>query len=317
MRSGVAAGHRGYFHEAVLYRSEQDLLDVAVPFLRGGVEAGEPTIVALGDGNAALVRDAMPEAVPALSFLGGDVYARPATAIKSYRRLLADHVAAGARQIRIIGEVPPTALGSTWDWWARYESAINYAYDDYPVWSMCAYDAMNTRGAVLDDVIRTHPRTATPDGHVANDRYTPPPRFLGERRPVEVDPIQLQPPALALTDPSPGAARRAIHDLDPGLAPDDLDGLLIAVSEVVTNGLRHGRPPVRVRYWAAPDRIVVTVHDGGSGPTDPFAGLLPAASGGGGLGLWLSHQLCNHVALDHSGDGFRVRLTAGNPHTPR
>jgi anti-sigma regulatory factor (Ser/Thr protein kinase) len=317
MRSGAAAGHRGHFHEAVLYRSERDLLDVVVPFLRGGLETGEPTIVALGDGNAALVRDALPEAVPALSFLGGDVYTRPATAIKSYRRLLADHVAAGARQVRILGEVPPAALGPTWDWWARYESAVNHAYDDYPLWSMCAYDAMNTPGAVLEDVIRTHPRTATPDGHVANDRYTPPPRFLGERRTLEADPIQRESPVLALTDPSPGAARRAIRDLDPGLATDDFDGLLIAVSEVVTNALRHGRPPVRVRYWAAPDRIVVTVHDGGSGPTDPFAGLLPVAGRGGGLGLWLSHQLCNHVALDRSGDGFGVRLTAGNPHTPR
>jgi hypothetical protein len=44
----------------------------------------------------------------AVEFLtGGDVYARPAAAIQSYRRLLAGHVARGAGQIRIIGELDP------------------------------------------------------------------------------------------------------------------------------------------------------------------------------------------------------------------
>jgi len=66
MRTGAAAGHEGYFHEAVYYSSDEELLAVLVPFLTGGPAAGEPTVVSLGERNAALVRGALP-AVPASS----------------------------------------------------------------------------------------------------------------------------------------------------------------------------------------------------------------------------------------------------------
>lgn len=159
MRTGAAAGHNGYFHEAVYYASDEELLAVVVPFLRGGVAAGEPTVVALGEQHAALVRAALPatDAGRVVFHPGGDMYARPASAIRAYRAMLADHTAAEAEQIRIIGELPPSELGATWDWWARYESAINHAYDEFPLWSMCAYDTRTTPAHVLADVARTHP----------------------------------------------------------------------------------------------------------------------------------------------------------------
>jgi hypothetical protein len=72
LRTGAAAGHRGYFHEAVCYDSADHLLAVVVPFLLGGVAAGEPTVVSLGERNAALVRAALP-ADSGVEFLtGGD-----------------------------------------------------------------------------------------------------------------------------------------------------------------------------------------------------------------------------------------------------
>ena len=37
MRTGAAAGHVGYFHEAVCYDSDEHLLGVVVPFLLDGV----------------------------------------------------------------------------------------------------------------------------------------------------------------------------------------------------------------------------------------------------------------------------------------
>lgn len=98
----------------------------------------------------------------------------------------------------------------------------------------------------------------------------------------------------------------------------EVEDLMVSVSEVVTNALRHGRPPVRLRAWSDTDHVVVTCHDTGTGPTDPFAGLLPAPDREiGGLGLWLTHQLCTHVALHHDDTGFTVRLTAGHPHLRR
>jgi anti-sigma regulatory factor (Ser/Thr protein kinase) len=317
MRTGPAAEHERYLHEAVCYASDEELLAVAVPFVLGGVEAGEPTVVSLGERTTGLLSEELGGVEGVLFQPAGPLYTRPAAAIRSYQELLAGYVGRGAKQIRIIGEIPAVGFGPTWDWWARYEAAINKAYDRYPLWSMCAYDTRTAPPHVLDDVARTHPRTAEPGNHHRlSPRYAGATAFLGEERVVPPDPIERIPPAVDLVGPAPAEARRALAGTPHSyLTRDDFDDFLVAGSEVVTNAIEHGTPPVRLRCWAAPDRLVVTVTDAGLGPGDPFAGLLPAAKAPhGGLGLWLAHQLCDHVTFGRTPEGdFVVRLTAGTP----
>ena len=87
---------------------------------------------------------------------------------------------------------------------------------------------------------------------------------------------------------------------------------MLATSEAVTNAHFHGRPPVTLKAWLAPDRVLVDVGDAGPGPGDPLVGLLPAAAAerSAGVGLWLSHQLSVDVALLSVPEGFTVRLGA-------
>src|SRR5262249_41911917 len=84
-------------------------------------------------------------------------------------------------------------------------------------------------------------------------------------------------------------------------------------SEAVNNAVLYGYSLATVRIWAGPDRIVVHVHDHGSGAANPLAGLIPPAGSlaDAELGLWLTHQLGIDVALIFSDDGFAVRLRAG------
>jgi anti-sigma regulatory factor (Ser/Thr protein kinase) len=314
MRTGAAAGHRGHYHEAICYDSDENLLTVVVPFLLDGVAAGEPAIASLDDRHTALVRAALP-ADSGVEFLdGGATYAKPAAAIQAYRRLMTRHVAGGARQIRIVGEMTPRTAGTTWDWWARYESAINHAYDEFPLWGMCAYDTRITPTSVLADVERTHPWSVRPSGdHVRNDAYLDPETFLSDDRPLAPDPLEHTAPLADLLQPTPAAARQAVRDADRGqLPPDSVQDLIVAVSEMVTNAHKYGRAPVRMRLWSGADRIVVSISDQGPGPKDPFAGLLPTARNAtGGLGLWITYQSCDHVALQRRPDRYTVRLTAG------
>lgn len=96
------------------------------------------------------------------------------------------------------------------------------------------------------------------------------------------------------------------------IAREDIDALTIGVSEVVTNAIVHGEPPVEVRAWEDHDRVVVTVDDAGPGPRDPFVGLVPPGDEvAGGRGLWITHQLCDDVEMTSSPDGFTIRLVAG------
>jgi MEDS: MEthanogen/methylotroph, DcmR Sensory domain/Histidine kinase-like ATPase domain len=348
MRTGAPTEHRGYRHEAVLYDSDQELLDVVVPFLREGVAAAEPCLVALTASTTRLVRAAVGDTT-GLTFLH-DRYDRPASVIRSNRHLFTAYLIDGASRIRVASEVPHPGVGVPWDGWARYEAAINHAYAEFPLWGLCAYDTRIAPGRVLDEVARTHPYLATAEGHRVNPRYQDPAEFLTQCPPSQADPVEaVSPPLIDLTDPTPAAARDAVHtartirtdtgrrdSTAPGTAqveapqpasprretplldPIDVEHLVFAVSEAVTNALIHGRPPVRFRLWTAPDRIVATVTDRGDGPADPFAGLLPVTDpSSGGLGLWLTHQLCSHVTHDTTDDGFTIRLVVGTPQPGR
>ncbi|WP_219415911.1 anti-sigma factor RsbA family regulatory protein [Pseudonocardia nigra] len=311
MRSGAAAGTEGYFHETAFYGSDEELLAIVVPFLRDGVAAGEPTLVTFAERNAALVRSALGDTT-GVEFVTGELqYAKAASAIRSYRELLAEHTARGVGQIRVVGDVPHPGFGVPWDAWARYEAAVNHAYDDFPIWGMCPYDTRTTPPDVLADVTRTHPRIATADGgHHMNPEFGDPVGFLESKLITAVRP-ESGPPALDLAGPAPALARAAVRDVASATLrdPDDLDDLVLAASEAVTNAISHGKPPVRLRVWTDGGRVVVAVTDAGPGPSDPYAGLLPALdSETGGLGLWMAHQICSDVTFHRDTDGFTIRL---------
>ena len=201
-------------------------------------------------------------------------------------------MAVGAEQIRIAGDVPHEGNGGRFAGWDRYESAVNAVWQDYPVYSRCLYDATTVAASVRDVVERTHRRVLTADGRVTTSRhYQEVPDSLKQiRRRVA------------------GAAHGRVD-------PDAFDQLMFALSEAVINAQLYGRPPVTVRAWTEPDRIVVHVHDAGPGPGDTLTGLVaaPDGAGGAGLGLWLAHQLSGIDIALLSDDGFTVRLRACRP----
>ncbi|WP_219413052.1 sensor histidine kinase [Pseudonocardia nigra] len=305
-----------FVHEAAIYDSDEAFLGVAVPFLRDGVLAGVPTLLSIGARQHRLVREALGD-VAGVTVLD-DRYAQPFTALQLNHEMFREYVAAGVRQVRILGEVPHPGTGAPWDGWVRYEAAINHLFAAFPVWAICPYDLRNTPPDVLVDVTRTHDRLASADGgHRANPDYAEPAEFLAERVRREVDPLERTRPDLDLVDASPAAARRAVAQLGRSteVPASRVEDLVVAVNEVVTNAIVHGRPPVVLRAWGVPDRVVVAVRDQGAGPADPYAGLLPDTSAGvpERHGLWMAHQLCSRVSLTRASDGFTVRLVAGTP----
>ena len=84
----------------------------------------------------------------------------------------------------------------------------------------------------------------------------------------------------------------------------NLDGLLLIFEELASNGLRHGRPPVRVRVATVPTGWLLDVSDAADDlPPAPAVGR-DAADGGMGLSLvarlasahgWTQHAGRKHV----------------------
>jgi len=313
MRTGAARGHVGHFHEAGFYGSDDEFRDLIVPFAEEGIAAGEPVIIGYDERKCGLLRSwlADPSGVEFIS--DASLYATPGRAIATYQRLFDFHLAMGAEQIRIAGDVPHPGNGGRFEGWDRYEYAVNTVWQDTPVWGLCLYDIATAPPEVLDAVERTHPHLRSPGGdRQPSERYQQALQF--QSLAVAPDPLEQSEPVIELIGCSAADARRAIAMAARGRIPDQVLGdLMLATSDAVSNATLHGRPPVTIRAWAGGDRVVVHVHDTGPGPADPLTGLIPPANIGvdPGLGLWLTHQLDIDVALMHRPDGFTVRLRAG------
>jgi anti-sigma regulatory factor (Ser/Thr protein kinase) len=303
---------RAHVHDGGLYASDDEFLELLVPFVEQGLANGEPVITGYDERKATLLRRALACTDGVTFITDASLYATPARAIHTYRQLFQHHMEKGAPRIRIAGDVPHAGNGGNFEGWDRYESGVNVVWNDVPLLSFCLYDTRITPNHVLDVVTRTHRHLVTPEhGRQVSARYEDVNTFC--REPVSPDPVQATDPSLELIDPTPADSRQLLLALAGGsLDAATLDGLAIGITEAVANAHRHGAPPVTVSMWATSRRIVVTVHDTGAGPTDPLAGLrrAPASDGGSGLGLWLMHQLCDDVALLDSADGFTVRLRA-------
>lgn len=301
-----------FVHTAGLYADEDEFRSMMIGVARDGAAVGEPTVFALTDSSARLLHEAVLD-IPGVIFVP-NTYSRPPMVIRAMLALFRSWAAADGGGLRIVGEVhdltPPA-----WEPWARYEAAVNHIFAGYRVSALCAYNVNTTPDAVLAEVERTHPRLATADNAPRpSDRYLPPETFLRSRPQPSPDPIERGTPVAELIDPVPATARRVVAEVAArtSLAPTASEDFICGVNEVVTNANLYGRPPCVLRIWAASDRLHAVVSDTGSGPTDPFAGLQPSARSGrsgGGMGLWIAHQLCDRVTHANH-DGFTVRLTA-------
>jgi len=305
-----------------MHDSDDQLLDTAVPFLMAGLDSGESAVVCCTPPTADLLRREL-DGDPRVAFLDYEAtYSTPVGAIAAYQEIVDRYVAAGAHHVRAVGEA--TADGCVDDRvdWARYESVANRAMEQYPLSALCTYDRRVLPPDVLAYGRLTHPVLADRDRRTQNPDYVEPVDFM--RR-------------TARTLPEPEESEAPDLEVSPLLGLDDLRlrieacllatttmtqetaDLVLAVNEMATNAIRHGRPPVSVRLWVRPHRLVCTVTDHGDGVADPFAGYIwPGAHGRApvrGMGLWVARRLCDRVDMVTGPAGFTVRLVIERGHT--
>jgi anti-sigma regulatory factor (Ser/Thr protein kinase) len=312
--NGEASGPSGGFqHQALIYGSDEEFLDVAFPFVQEGLSSNQPTLIAVQDRNVENLRSALGGTPEGLTLHAVDEwYETSARTREKFSRWAAERSGRGNR-VRLMGE-PPWAIGHDAQIrdWARHESVINLAFAGRPVTFICPYDASVLPEEVIGHGLDTHPQIVDPDGTAMSASYEDPADFC-RRLDISVEP-QREEPALELSfrlEDLP-ALRRTIGLLaqDAGLAPARSEELVLAVNEITTNALIHGRPPARVRLWSTEDELVVEVKDAGDGIRDVLAGQLTPPPGGlGGRGLWLTRQLCDAVEV-RNGDGCTVVMHA-------
>jgi anti-sigma regulatory factor (Ser/Thr protein kinase) len=198
----------------------------------------------------------------------------------------------------------------------RYEAAANVAYHGHDVAVLCPYDAARLPADLLEAALETHPEVVDAGGTRGNERFVDPRTYLRRRAEVVEAPAGVAPHRIKRAEDI--ALVRAIvaeQARVAGLDPLSVEELALAVSEVVTNALVHGRAPRHVWSYIADGRFVCRLEDAGSGLRDPLSGYLPPhPTKLGGRGLWLARQLCDvvEIASDEAGTivSLQVRLPA-------
>ena len=93
-----------------------------------------------------------------------------------------------------------------------------------------------------------------------------------------------------------------------GLPESRAIDLVLAVSEVTANTVRHAKSPGSLKIWYDTEEIVCQIQDEGT-ITDPLAGRRqPSLEAMGGHGLWIVNQVCDEVEMRSDETGTTIRL---------
>lgn len=111
-------------------------------------------------------------------------------------------------------------------------------------------------------------------------------------------------------DHLPGVRRFvAAHARKYGLGEDAVGDLVIAVNEIATNSVRHGSPMAELHMWSTSDSVFAEVRDHGTWTPSNGAGINPPPDDAeGGMGLWVTRQICSSVHIRTGDDGTVVLL---------
>ena len=235
-------------HEALVYSSDEEFLAAAVPFVADGIAAGQPVIAPLMPDKVALLREALGSNAERVSFPDAvALYSRPAHTLAEYRRQLDEELSeSDVALVRVIGEVPFGPDARENEDWTRYESAINQAWADYPVWVICGFDTRVLPEELVTAALHTHPVVSSGGQRGPSPRYIetddlvklPLRREAG--RPVDGAgrltrlTIAGEPEVADVRRVVAGAARAG------GLTPATVADVAVAAGELMRDGLRRG-----------------------------------------------------------------------------
>jgi anti-sigma regulatory factor (Ser/Thr protein kinase) len=309
-RLGSSRASGGYLHDVMFWSGTDDFVHRTVAFVRGGLEAGEPVMVALPAQRVASVRRSLGPEAAAVRFAEMEsLGANPACIINAWVDFVEE---TGRRPSRGVGEpLWPGRRSAEISECQLHEALLNTAIGAHtPLWLRCPYDADLLPGDVLDEARRTHPWVAEGGGRsAASDRYAG--DDVGELGFAATLPEPTSRPVVRTVDPE---SLRALRDLVVyaaqvgGASTDRCKDLGLAVHELCVNTILHGGGSGVLRLWREPGDLVCEVRDSGQ-VTDPLTGRMrPGDDEVDGRGLWMVNQLCDLVQLRSGASGTTVRV---------
>ncbi|GAA1531198.1 anti-sigma factor RsbA family regulatory protein [Actinomadura kijaniata] len=301
-------------HQALVYRTGEELTKVAVGWLRAGLMVGDATVVIASPAVADLVRGQLgAESAAPIEFHDSAAwFTGPVQTMSAYHERAREHWWPHGR-LRVLAEPVWEGRGELEvREWLRHEALLNEIMAGTPSAFLCLYDAALPAG-IVEGALRTHPELLDEGGLRASPRFTDPADFYAECNAVPLDPPPLT------------AARRAFASGElPGLrtfleaearrldlAPERVLPFVLAVNEVATLIIREGGGHGAVWVWSEEGDLVCDVTDPSGHLADRFLGHLPPrAHQQVEAAMWAVRRLCHIVEIrtgkgSGGGIGFR------------
>jgi anti-sigma regulatory factor (Ser/Thr protein kinase) len=302
-----------------MYDTPDALLEAAVPFVEGGLLAGEVVVVQVPEHTWSLLKPQLASTQHIMLDPLNDVYGHAHQTLWGLKQLVEDEVRDGATAVRALAEIPPTRLASDYADWGRTEALLNTALGRVGYWGLCPYSRNDLSSDVIDMAVRTHPWLVDSGIRQENPAFEPTRDYLTRVDSVRAtDPLEATPPTATQTLMSMSDLTAARGKLEEAfkltrLSVERKADLSDALFEVAVNVMLYGGEVASVHLWVAKDHILCRVRDSGLGLTDPLAGYQPPDRRvpGAGLGLWSARQLCDTVTTTMEPAGFTVRLSVG------
>lgn len=303
----TASGGAELSHRVLFYRDEQEYLTQISAFARDGLARAEPVFIALPGGQGRLVSEALNSLSTQVSYTDiAEAGRNPARIIPQLREFVEAHP---GRRVRFVSE-PAWPGRSTAELreTARHEALTNLAFDGTELAIMCLYDR-RLAGSVIGTARRTHPAILRDGQPQASAHYAGP-----SDMPPDCDRALPPPPAHAAVL-AYRADLRTMRDVVGdhahrcGLSADRTASLVLAVSELAANTLRHTSSGGTLHIWRTSHEILCQVSDQGW-IADPLAGRTRRPATEPGHGLWVVNQVCDLVELrtGQSGTTFRLHM---------
>jgi anti-sigma regulatory factor (Ser/Thr protein kinase) len=292
----TSVGGRGLAHHGMLHSASADMAATLAPLAAERLTRGEPVLAVLPTTTADRLRARLPTVEGLHTTDPSELYRHPGRVLRHYRAWIANTRPDGGPATIIAApnlngnDVHQATL------WMHIDAVTTLALGDYDLTLVCVYpDDPATTAAVRG----AHPSMLnggiTPStDHLSAEQFVaryplPPPIELGEPEATHTldHPTQLH------------GLRQAVagHAADAGIPSTRCDDFVLAVTEIATNALDHGAPPITLRLWCTCSSVICEIIDHGRF-TQPLAGLRPPPTNQRrGRGLWMAHQLCDEFYL--------------------
>jgi hypothetical protein len=312
--------HRGYRHEALLYRGLPGFLDAVVPFIRDGIDRGQPVLVAVIAPRIEALRAALGTEADQVHFVDmAELGSNPARIIPAWREFVELHCAIDPNGSGNLSGSPIRGVGEP-VWAGRrhseieecqfHEALLNLAISpDTPLWLLCPYDADALDVDLIDEAYRSHPAIIEPDIYRGSTTYG------GAYHVGSLFGLELPPPT--------GPVRNLVVTGDDGHRVADWvrrwaeasglsgqrSGRLATAMRTITqvSVSRPGQSEV-LQLWQDCSTLIYQIHDPGH-VQDPMIGRRPEDQDTPrGRALRIANELCDLVQVRSGPGGTTVRV---------